>query len=155
MAIKDKVKKAAKAIVKDEPKPKQSTTTTSTSTPTSQSTPTSTSNTVPTSTKAGAALATKSTAPTSIEMPKSNGKLATNVNGNGNSSNGIKTPKTPQDEAIAFFSSGADGQPVQVWELWLEDDGGPDEAKSVCPLSPSFFLLLLSLDEHRGYAFND
>jgi hypothetical protein len=109
MAIKDKVKKAAKALVKEEPKQSS---TPSTITPTS--TP---------------ATATKTTAPTSIEMPKSNGKHATN-----GSTNGVKTPKTPQDEAIAFFSSGSDGQPVQVWELWLEDDGGPDEAKSVCLL---------------------
>lgn len=105
MAIKDKVKKAAKALVKDEPKQSS---TPSTSNPTT---------------------APKTTAPTSIEMPKSNGKHATN-----GSTNGVKTPKTPQDEAIAFFSSGSDGQPVQVWELWLEDDGGPDEAKSVCLL---------------------
>lgn len=47
---------------------------------------------------------------------------------------GPKTPKTPQDEAIAFFSGEGDGEPVQVWELWLEDDGGPSEAKSVSPL---------------------
>lgn len=42
-----------------------------------------------------------------------------------------KTPKTPQDDAISFFSGAGDGEPVQVWELTLEDDGGPSEAKSV------------------------
>jgi glycogen debranching enzyme len=44
-----------------------------------------------------------------------------------------RTPKTPQDEAIAYFSS-ADGgakETIQVWELWLEDDGGPAASKSV------------------------
>jgi hypothetical protein len=111
MAIKDKVKKAAKALVKDEPK--------QSSTP-STTTPAAAAPVEPTSTP-------KAAPPTSIEMPKSNGKHATY-----GSTNGVKTPKTPQDEAIAFFSSGSDGQSVQVWELWLEDDGGPDEAKSVC-----------------------
>lgn len=42
-----------------------------------------------------------------------------------------RTPKTPQDEAIAFFSGGNDGVPVQVWELELEDDGGPGPGKDV------------------------
>ena len=113
MAIKDKVKKAAKALVKDEPK--------QSSTPSTTTTPAAAAPVEPASTP-------KAAPPTSIEMPKSNGK---STNG---STHGVKTPKTPQDEAIAFFSSGSDGQPVQVWELWLEDDGGPDEAKSVCPL---------------------
>lgn len=44
---------------------------------------------------------------------------------------GKKTPKTPQDEAISFFSREGDGEPVQVWELSLEDDGGPSPEKSV------------------------
>lgn len=65
-------------------------------------------------------------APSSIKMPEK-----PVVDTQSSSTNGIKTPKTPQDEAIAFFSSGADGQPVQVWELWLEDDGGPASDKSV------------------------
>jgi hypothetical protein len=49
---------------------------------------------------------------------------------------GYKTPKTPQDEALAYFSSEEthQGEPVQVWELWLEDDGGPDDRKSVSHL---------------------
>lgn len=46
---------------------------------------------------------------------------------------GKKTPKTPQDEAISFFSGEGDGEPVQVWELSLEDDGGPSPEKSVSP----------------------
>ena len=127
MAIKDKVKRAAQALKKDEPKAAPASTSTSTPTPTPAPAPAA-ATAAPTSTKPGAALATKTTAPpTSIQLPKSNGQH-TSTNSN---SNGIKTPKTPQDEAIAFFSSGADGQPVQVWELWLEDDGGPHESKSV------------------------
>lgn len=81
------------------------------------------------STNDKAAAPSKSTpAPSSIEIPP-----ASKTNGqSGSVSHGPKTPKTPQDEAIAFFSSnGADGQPVQVWELWLEDDGGPGSNKSV------------------------
>lgn len=74
------------------------------------------------------AKAAPAPAPTSIEMPKK-------TNGHSTSTNDVKTPKTPQDEAIAFFSSGTDGQPVQVWELWLEDDGGPDANKEVCQVS--------------------
>lgn len=68
--------------------------------------------------------ALKSAAPGSIKLPPSNGAA------NGHST-GPKTPKTPQDEAIAFFGGQHDGEAVQVWELALEDDGGPGEAKSV------------------------
>jgi len=52
------------------------------------------------------------------------------------SSSGLKTPKTPQDEALAFFSqtSHAGAEPVQVWELELEDDGGPALNKSASPM---------------------
>ncbi|EIW71077.1 hypothetical protein TREMEDRAFT_37541 [Tremella mesenterica DSM 1558] len=79
------------------------------------------------------------------------------LKGNGNGSNGngyhsipqgLRTPKTPQDEAVAFFSSTeAGGEPVQVWELGLEDDGGPGENKSYirlpAPVRP--YVLRLSL----------
>jgi len=62
-------------------------------------------------------------------------KLPTNrTSGHSSVSNGgLKTPKTPQDEALAFFSQTSHGgaEPVQVWELQLEDDGGPAESKSV------------------------
>ncbi|OCF54044.1 hypothetical protein L486_08484, partial [Kwoniella mangroviensis CBS 10435] len=61
--------------------------------------------------------------PTSIQIPLTNGTTAAAT------TTGVKTPKTPQDEAIAFFSGGSDGRPVQVWELALEDDGGPGEGK--------------------------
>ncbi|WVQ80205.1 glycogen debranching enzyme [Cryptococcus sp. DSM 104549] len=49
---------------------------------------------------------------------------------------GRRTPKTPQDEAIAFFSGEHEGEPVQVWELALEDDGGPDASKTYVRLPP-------------------
>lgn len=43
-----------------------------------------------------------------------------------------RTPRTPADEAIAYFSSeGQKQEEVQVWELALEDDGGPNDARSV------------------------
>jgi glycogen debranching enzyme len=51
---------------------------------------------------------------------------------NGGQAQAGKTPlKTPQDEAFAFFSGEGDGNKVQVWELWLEEDGGPGEGKDV------------------------
>jgi hypothetical protein len=122
MAIKDKVKKAAQALKKDDPPTSNANATATKAQPTSVPPPSKTSSTKSTPAPASAA---KTSAPTSIQIPKSNGS---NANGN---TNGVKTPKTPQDEAIAFFSSGSDGQPVQVWELWLEDDGGPGDNKSV------------------------
>lgn len=67
--------------------------------------------------------------PSSISIPK--------PSSGGGHAQGGKTPlKTPQDEAYAFFSGEGDGQKVQVWELWLEEDGGPGEGKDVS-LSPS------------------
>ena len=77
--------------------------------------------------------------PGSIDIPRSNGHPTPDAAGK-------RTPKTPQDEALAFFSTkGHEGEPVQVWELWLDDDGGPGESKSVrrpfegltnCPVHP-------------------
>jgi hypothetical protein len=69
--------------------------------------------------KAKAKAKAKGARPSPIEMPTTP------------SVPGPKTPKTPQDEAIAFFSGDGDGEPVQVWELLLEDDGGPSAAKAV------------------------
>jgi len=60
--------------------------------------------------------------PSGLKMPQNDKKSL---------ASGPKT-KTPQDEALAFFSEGShSGEDVQVWELWLEDDGGPGEKKSV------------------------
>lgn len=72
-----------------------------------------------------AAATLNPTKPSSIDMPKS-------ANGGSRVQQGGKTPlKTPQDEAFAFFSGEGDGEKVQVWELWLEEDGGPGEGKDV------------------------
>jgi glycogen debranching enzyme len=65
--------------------------------------------------------------PESISLPKTNANSL---------DNGIatRTPRTPADEAIAFFSgteTSKDGSLLQVWELSLEDDGGPSYEKSV------------------------
>ena len=76
--------------------------------------------------------------PAGIKLPQngSNGS-----NGHYPQSLGMKTPKTPQDEALAFFASGdVAGEPVQVWELWLENDGGPGENKSVSLTCPCVLL---------------
>lgn len=42
-------------------------------------------------------------------------------------------PKTPADEAINFFKStpSAGEEPLQVYELKLEDDGGPNKDRAV------------------------
>jgi hypothetical protein len=46
-----------------------------------------------------------------------------------------RTPKTPANEAIEFFSAEKKGEgdpiEVQVWELALEDDGGPSWERRV------------------------
>jgi glycogen debranching enzyme len=66
--------------------------------------------------------------PTGLKIPKQAKGLKVEP-----ATSGPKTPKTPQDEALAFFSEEKhSGEKVQVWELWLEDDGGPGENKSVC-----------------------
>lgn len=42
------------------------------------------------------------------------------------------TPKTPADEGIEFFQSATLGdQPIRVYELRLDDDGGPVKDASV------------------------
>ena len=46
---------------------------------------------------------------------------------------GLKSQKTPADEAIAFFESpySKDEEPVRVYELSLDADGGPNKDRSV------------------------
>ncbi len=59
---------------------------------------------------------------------------------------GLKTPKTPADEAIAYFEKKKEGEgeeggkeeEVKVWELMLEDDGGPSYEKSVSQVCSSY-----------------
>jgi len=44
----------------------------------------------------------------------------------------IRTPKTPQDEGIFWFEHGdSKGEPIQVYELKLEPDGGPNKDRMV------------------------
>lgn len=52
------------------------------------------------------------------------------------------TPKTPADEAIDFFQRAAapSDPPVKVYELRLEEDGGPNKERAV-----SFFPYLIIL----------
>ena len=44
-----------------------------------------------------------------------------------------KTPKTPADEAIDFFESALQQghEPIRVYELQLDPDGGPNKDRSV------------------------
>lgn len=71
--------------------------------------------------------------PSSINIPKPS---------NGGQGQSGKTPlKTPQDEAYAFFSGEGNGEKVQVWELWLEEDGGPGQGKDVSDIAAILLLL--------------
>lgn len=59
-----------------------------------------------------------------------------------------RTPRTPANEAIAYFSSDDNTQDtVQIWELHLEDDGGPNNARSYIRLPPPTtpYILRISL----------
>lgn len=50
----------------------------------------------------------------------------------------IRTPKTPQDEGIFWFEhDDSKGEPIQVYELKLEPDGGPNKDRMVCGSSRS------------------
>lgn len=46
-----------------------------------------------------------------------------------------KTPKTPADEGIEFFEHASIQAPIQVYELRLDPDGGPNKDRSVCPVA--------------------
>lgn len=51
-------------------------------------------------------------------------------------SSSLKTPKTPADEGIDFFESAVVGDaPIQVYELKLDADGGPNKDRSVSGMS--------------------
>ena len=64
----------------------------------------------------------------SVTIPKSNP-----VDSNGSSPQTPKTPKTPADEGIEFFESVAikTDQPIHVYELRLDPDGGPNKDRAV------------------------
>ncbi|KIJ55238.1 glycoside hydrolase family 133 protein [Sphaerobolus stellatus SS14] len=61
-----------------------------------------------------------------------------------------KTPRTPADEGIQFFESplGHGEQPIQVYELQLDPDGGPNKARSYISLPPPIrpYILRMTLD---------
>jgi hypothetical protein len=75
-----------------------------------------------------APVSTRAEAPTGLKLP-THGAASDSPT----PSPAPKTPKTPADEAVNFFSNERKQgeKPVQVWELVLEDDGGPGEGKSV------------------------
>ncbi|KAF8631846.1 hypothetical protein AX15_002119 [Amanita polypyramis BW_CC] len=60
------------------------------------------------------------------------------------------TPKTPADEGIDFFQSlpTPGEQPIHVYELRLDPDGGPNKSRSYIRLPPAYtpFILRVSLD---------
>lgn len=43
----------------------------------------------------------------------------------------LRTPKTPQNEGIIWFESDTGKEPVQVYEVVLEADGGPNKDRAV------------------------
>jgi hypothetical protein len=43
----------------------------------------------------------------------------------------LRTPKTPQNEGLSWFKSHTGTQPLQVYELALEADGGPNKDRAV------------------------
>lgn len=49
------------------------------------------------------------------------------------------TPRTPADEAIDFFESGfkQGDEPIRVYELPLDPDGGPNKDRQVCAVFAS------------------
>ncbi|KAG9018392.1 hypothetical protein FRB93_000095 [Tulasnella sp. JGI-2019a] len=59
-------------------------------------------------------------------------------------------PKTPADEAIDFFRSSpsAGEEPLQVYELKLEEDGGPNKDRAYTRLPPPYrpYILRVTLD---------
>ncbi|KAF8325872.1 glycoside hydrolase family 13 protein [Cantharellus anzutake] len=62
----------------------------------------------------------------------------------------IDGPKTPADEAIDFFESipSANEEPIQVYELRLEEDGGPNKDRAYTRLPPPYkpYVLRVTMD---------
>lgn len=64
---------------------------------------------------------------TSMKIPKPDLSRS-----NGSSPVTPKTPKTPADEGLEFFESvGKGDQPIHVYELRLDPDGGPNKDRAV------------------------
>ena len=70
----------------------------------------------------------------SVKIPK-----AVPTDPNSTSPQTPKTPKTPADEGIEFFESvtAKGDQPIRVYELRLDPDGGPNKDRAVEYPSPS------------------
>jgi hypothetical protein len=49
----------------------------------------------------------------------------------------IRTPKTPQNEGISWFESDVRHGLIQVYELTLEPDGGPNKDRAVSCVTDS------------------
>ncbi|EIW79274.1 glycoside hydrolase family 13 protein [Coniophora puteana RWD-64-598 SS2] len=62
----------------------------------------------------------------------------------------LATPKTPADEGKEFFMSdvGVSDEPIRVYELRLDPDGGPNRDRSYIRLPPAYvpYILRVSLD---------
>lgn len=67
---------------------------------------------------------------------------------------GTKTPRTPADEALSYFSSPLSpsslSNPIQVFELPLEPDGGPSKERSYIRLPPAYTPYILRVILEAG-----
>ena len=71
---------------------------------------------------------------------------------NGSSPTTPKTPKTPADEGIEFFESATKGEPIRVYELRLDPDGGPNKDRAVeCFHLPSRVILSYTVAMPMGF----
>jgi hypothetical protein len=65
-----------------------------------------------------------------------------------------KTPRTPADEALTYFTSPttSTSSPVRVFELPLEPDGGPNKERSYVRLPPAYEPYVLRVVLEAGTA---
>ncbi|TCD67967.1 hypothetical protein EIP91_011768 [Steccherinum ochraceum] len=67
-----------------------------------------------------------------------------------NSPTALKTPKTPADEGLDFFESALvqGEEPIKVYELQLDPDGGPNKDRSYMRLPPAYrpYIVRVTLD---------
>ncbi|KZT27841.1 glycoside hydrolase family 133 protein [Neolentinus lepideus HHB14362 ss-1] len=102
--------------------------------------------------KSKTARAAKQTGSRLKNIPGPKVKIPTNGGSSsaGSSPTSTKTPKTPADEGIEFFEFApiAADQPIRVFELRLDPDGGPDKDKSYLRLPPAEipYILRVTLD---------
>ncbi|KAI0820793.1 glycoside hydrolase family 13 protein [Trametes gibbosa] len=81
---------------------------------------------------------------TSVKIPKTSPSQSTT-----SSPLTPKTPKTPADEGIEFFESvGKADEPIRVYELRLDPDGGPNKDRSYMRLPPAYtpYVVRVTLD---------